>query len=59
MIYLTILLVTIVLLNHTYKSVREAAQLHNLTPSTVYGRIRKHGKNYEHLFDSPIDPTTI
>lgn len=50
---------SIVLLNHTYKSVREAAQLHNLTPSTVYGRIRKHGKNYEHLFDSPIDTTTI
>lgn len=50
---------SIVLLGHTYKSVREAAQLHNLTPSTVYGRIRKHGKNYEHLFDRPIDTTTI
>lgn len=35
---------SIVLLGRTYKSVREAAQLHDLTPSTVYGRIRKHGK---------------
>ena len=50
---------SIVLLGHAYKSVREAAQLHNLKPSTVYGRISKHGKNYEHLFDPPIDTTTI
>ena len=50
---------SIVLLGHAYKSVREAAQLHNLKPSTVYGRIRKHGQNYAHLFDPPIDTTTI
>lgn len=49
----------VILAGKKYNSVRQAAIEHNLTPSTLYGRIRKHGKDYKHLFDEPIDITTI
>lgn len=49
----------VVLAGKKYSSVRQAAIEHNLTPSTLYGRIRKHGKDYPYLFDEPIDITTI
>lgn len=40
----------ITLLGQTYKSIADAARIHNIRPNTLANRIQRHGNNWPYLF---------
>lgn len=50
---------TIILLDTKYKSIKQAARLHNLNYQTLAMRIKIHGENWSHLFDKRIDHSVV